>query len=55
MCQKEVWAMIKKERKEIHVKGHERKNACQRAWEKNPMLKSMKKKGRRKEKDSLYF
>jgi hypothetical protein len=39
MCQKKVWAMLKK-RENIHAKEHEKNN---------PMLKSMKKKEKREE------
>jgi hypothetical protein len=33
MPKRKIWAMLKKkkEKKNIHVKRHERKNACQRA------------------------
>ena len=50
MCQKKVWAMLKKRRKEkiSMAKEHEKKRPKSMN---NPMLKSMKK----REKDSPYF
>ena len=49
MCQKKVWAMLKKEKKSM-PKEHERKKSMPKRMN-NPMLKSMKK----KEKDSPYI
>jgi len=58
ICQKGVWDMLKKEIKEIHAKGNERKKMHAKEHDKKlykSHAKNMKKRERRKEKDSPYF
>ena len=56
MCQKKVWAMLKKEKRKYPCQKsmrekQKKKNVCQGYETNNPMLKSMKKKEEEEKKD----